>query len=111
MTTAAKLAAMWFTMTCSVERRSGDGAVGPVFAAATDVVCFVDPSTKQIRSSTGETVLSFAAVFAAADVAAVPIGSRVTLPADVGGAVGYVLSSAVHTSGVGTPDHLELRLG
>lgn len=101
----------WFTHTVGVERYSGAGVSGPVFEASVDLSAFVDPVTKQVRAATGETSLSFAGVFLPHDTAAVPVGSRVTLPSALGGAVGTVLSCAPHASGLGTPDHLELRLG
>ena len=111
MTTAAEAITEWMTHAVTVERWAGHGAAGPLYDAPVALFAFVDPTTTQVRSATGETVLSSAGVFLPHDTSMIPVGSKVALPAEVGGGDGVVLTVAVHHSGMGTPDHMELRLG
>jgi hypothetical protein len=100
----------WFTFAVSVERLTGAGAYGPVLATATSEAAMVDPGNKLTRSGTGEQVVTSARVFLASTTTAIPDGSRVTLPATFGSRASTVITSLLHTSGLGTPDHLELVL-
>ena len=91
----------------TVEAFTGRGPFGPAYATPVTVRCMVDEQTRQIRSATGDQVVSGATVYALPDVVA-PVGSRVTLPS---GRVATVL--AVFTrdgGGLPTPDHVELAL-
>jgi len=107
---SSDLAALWFAYSVSVERLTGAGAYGPVFAASTSEAAMIDPGNKLTRSGTGEQVVSSARVFLPIATAAVPDGSRVVLPATFGGRPATVITSLPHISGLGTPDHLELVL-
>jgi hypothetical protein len=110
MSASADLAALWFAYSVSVERLTGAGSYGPVLATATTESAMIDPGNKLVRSGTGEQVVSSARVFLPIATAAVPDGSRVTLPATFGGRSATVITSLPHASGLGTPDHLELAL-
>lgn len=108
---ATSALARWMTHTVSLQRLTGTAARGgPVFGAAADVSAFVDPGETQVRGPGGESVLSTATVFLPADTAPVPIGSRVTLPAALGGGTFTVVTAAVRDSARGTPDHVEVKL-
>lgn len=102
--------AAWFGYSVSVERMTGRTAYGAAFIAATTEPAMIDPGNKLVRGPTGEQVVSSARVFLPIDTAAVPVGSRVTLPAAFDSRVAVVISSLPRSSGLGTPDHLELVL-
>ncbi len=107
---SARLAALWFSESCGVERYQGQTAYGPSFATQVPVLAAIDHGLKEVLTATGETTISIARVFVSADTAAVPIGSRVSLPAAHGGGLFRVLAAHLHRSGQRTPDHLELVL-
>lgn len=101
----------WMVHTVSVERYEGRGVTGPVYAAAEDLSALVIDKRTQIKSATGETVISPTGVYLPDGTTAIPTASRVTLPAAFGGRTAEVLSVSVLQTGLGTPDHIELRLG
>lgn len=111
MSAAASALAAWMTHTVSLQRLAGTSGRGaPVFAAAADVAAFVDPGETQVRGVGGESAVAVATAFLPADAAPVPVGSRVTLPAELGGGTYTVTTSAVRNSARGTPDHVEVKL-
>lgn len=109
MSATAALAG-WWTHTVSVKRATGATATGPGFASPVSLSCFVDPGNRQVSTPSGDTVVSSARVFLPAGTADIPVGSLVTLPASFGGHEATVVASAARSSGMGTPDHVELSL-
>jgi hypothetical protein len=108
---ATSALAAWMTHTVTLERLTGTNARGgPVLAAGVESLAFVDTGESQVRGPGGESVLSVATVFLPATTSPVPVGSRVTLPAGLGGGTYTVATSAVRDSARGTPDHVEVRL-
>lgn len=102
----------WWVHTVSVQRWTGTGPSGDVYAAATSVTGFLDDTTKLIRAADGSQVTSSATFFAPLGTAYVPTGSIVTLPAEFGSRTAVVLAVSVHDAGgQPTPDHIELALG
>lgn len=103
--------AQWWNTPVIVERRTGTGSSGDVYSAATTEVGFVDDTTKLVRATDGQQVVSSSRVYLPATTPVIPIGSRVTLPANYGTAQrSTVLTSSVNQSGLPTPDHVELAL-
>jgi hypothetical protein len=109
---ATALAALWFTESVQIERFAGQTGYGPTFGTPTTQLAAIDHGAREVRTITGEAKVSTARVFLPLPQALplVPVGSRVTLPAEHGGENGIVLERHVHSSGVGTPNHLELVL-
>lgn len=67
------------TVTC--RDKTGEGAYGPVHAAARTIRrCQVDETSRMVRSSTGAEVLSTATVVIRPEHGPVPVGSLVKLP-------------------------------
>lgn len=103
--------AAWWNTAVTVERRTGSGASGDVYSTATTEVGFVDDTDKLIRSSDGQQVVSSSRVYLPASTPVIPVGSRVTLPANYGTPRrSVVLASSLNESGLPTPDHVELAL-
>jgi hypothetical protein len=103
--------AAWFTQTVTVERFLGQAGTGPRYDSATTEVCFVDQGAKLVRAPNGDQVVSSSRVFLPSSTTAVPLGSRVTLPAAYGGVRATVLGVALHLApGLPVPDHLEVQL-
>lgn len=103
--------AQWWNTPVTVERRTGTGPAGDLYAAATTELAFLDDSNKLVRDSNGQQVISSSQVYLPASTLAIPVGSRVTLPATSGAARrSVVLTSSLNTSGLSTPDHVELAL-
>jgi hypothetical protein len=101
----------WFTQTVTVERFLGQAGSGPRYDTATPVACFVDQGAKLVRAPNGDQVVSSSRVFMPSSTAAIPLGSRVTLPAAYGGTRAAVLGVALHLApGLPVPDHLEVQL-
>lgn len=100
----------WLIHTVGVERYAGRGVTGPVYDPIEYLSALVIDRRTQVRSASGETVISPTGVYLADGTDAIPLESRVTLPAEMGGRVSVVLSVSVLRTGLGTPDHVELRL-
>lgn len=111
MAGASSIIAAWMTHAVVVERLIGTSGTGaPAYGELETLAAFVDPGESYVRGTAGESVLSTATCFLPVEVETVPVGSRVTLPADFGGRVATVVQSAHRRSGRGTPDHLEVKL-
>lgn len=74
-----KLPAFAFPHRIQVERLSGQGALGPVFADATTEAAFVEDKNRLVRDSRGDQVVSSTTVYLPPDVASIPLSSRVTV--------------------------------
>lgn len=107
---ATTVIARWFTQTVTVERLTGPGAFGPVFATGASASAFIVAGSVSVHLPTGETTTSIARVYLPADTATVPLGSRVTLPATYGSKVTTVIGAELRISSRNTPDHLKLVL-
>lgn len=108
--TADPLAA-WWVWPILVERFTGTGARGDVYATGVTINGAVDDTTKLVRGSDGQRVLSSSRIAFPAGTAAIPAGSRVTLPATFGdNRRTIVLAASVGVTGLPTPDHVELAL-
>lgn len=64
----------------TVERLAGEGAAGRVYAASTPERGNVAQRNQMVRDAAGDEVTASASVAFPASVAAIPPGSRVTLP-------------------------------
>lgn len=64
--------------TVTVERFLGEGAYGPTYEAAETLSCFVDETTRLVRSPEGNEVTSTVTVYLPDTVEQIPSGSRVT---------------------------------
>lgn len=91
----------------TVEPYLGQSANGPKFGPPVTVRAFVDEQTREVRSSTGQQVVSGATVYCQLGPTMPPL-SRVTL-AD--GRQTRVINAHRHDgAGLPTPDHLEINL-
>jgi hypothetical protein len=98
---------MLLAHTVTVEAYAGDGAHGPVYAAATAVACLLTEATTLVRAPDGREVASSATYITPPDHDPPP-GSRVTLP---GGRITTVIT--VRRAGVGiaaVPSNTEVML-
>ncbi|MFB8241998.1 hypothetical protein ACFC58_36235 [Kitasatospora purpeofusca] len=91
----------------SIEPYEGDGAYGPVYGTPGTVRAFVDAKVREVRSPTGEQVVSSSTAYCPPGTAAPP-GSRVTLP---DGRQTHVIAVYERDGGgLPTPDHTEIQL-
>lgn len=103
--------AEWFTWPVLIERWTGRGPSGDVYAAGTTEMAMVDDERKLVRGTDGQMVVSETSIALAITTTAIPPGSRVTLPAAFGGRRTVVIATSVGDSGgLPTPDHVELAL-
>jgi hypothetical protein len=100
----------WFVHEVIVQRYAGRGVSGPVYDDGTTEAALVIDKRATVKSATGETVISPTAVYLADGTDGIPTGSLVTLPATFCGRTAEVISVSVLSTGLGTPDHVELRL-
>lgn len=99
MTAAAVLAAHWFATVVQVQRLSGSGAYGPVYAAAADVRATVDAKARLVRDPGGAEVVSGTTLYVPSSVDEIPPGSLVTLPVSHGSRTATVITSGLYDSG------------
>ncbi len=97
--------------TVTVEDKTGDGAYGPVFAAARTVRrCRVEDKRSLVRDSDGQEVVSMARLFLRPESGPVPVGSKVTLrPGAPDERIAVVITAAHHHTPP-APEHYELAL-
>jgi len=100
----------WFVHTVSIQRYTGHSVSGPTYAAAASSSALVIDKRTTVKSPTGETVVSPTSVYLPDGTTYVPTGSLVSLPAAFGGRTAEVISASVRSTGLGTPDHVELTL-
>jgi hypothetical protein len=95
---------MWWTWPVLVERKTGDGPVGPVFATGTVHSARVTQKRKMVRSGDGTEVVSEARINFPAVIPRIPVGSLVTLPSEFSGARVEVIAEQLHHAGPATPN-------
>jgi len=100
----------WFGYVVAIERKTGDSATGPVYAASVATAAMIDAKQQQIKAPSGQTVLSSGSVFLPPGTAYVPPGSRITLPDTFGGRVAEAAGCQVFSSPMPTPDHVAVTL-
>lgn len=108
------LLADWWNFEITVQPFAGSGGLGPVYGEPFTFMGAVDDTTKLVRSPGGEEVVSSTRVFGPLSVPHIASGSRVTLPAPFSGSgverTSRVISVSRKTSGLDTPDHVEVVL-
>lgn len=109
MTATADISA-WMVHTATLSRLTGRAVTGPTYADPVEVACLIIDKHTQVRTATGETVISPTAVHMPDGTPHIPLGSLVTLPSLFGGRTAEVIETAVHSTGLGTPDHVTARL-
>lgn len=103
--------AMWWQWPITVQRKTGDGAYGPVFATAVTLMGKVTAKRKKVLAPDGTEVISEARVSLPAGTELIPPGSLVTLPAAFGGRECEVLAEQLHHDGAGlTPNFYSIDL-
>ncbi|MFJ2183450.1 hypothetical protein ACIOJG_22795 [Streptomyces anulatus] len=91
----------------TVEPYAGRSSTGPLYGPPVEVQCFLDQKTRNVRTPTGDTVVSSSTAYASPGTTAPPL-SRVTLS---GGRQTRVIQDAPRDSGgLGAPDHVEIQL-
>lgn len=91
----------------TVEPYLGGSAYGPRYGPPAAVRCLLDEQTREVRSPTGEQVVSSSTAYCPLATDAPP-QSRVTLP---GGRQTRVIAALRRDGGgLPTPDHLEIQL-
>ncbi|MGA5424522.1 hypothetical protein [Streptomyces lavendulocolor] len=91
----------------TVEPLLGSGAYGDEYGSATQVRCFLDEQTRNIRAADGSDTVSTSTAYCPLD-SNIPPGSRVTLPSGRSTTVANALRR--DGGGLPTPDHLEVQL-
>jgi hypothetical protein len=103
--------ALFFVHHLIVERFTGSTAYGDTFAAEATVPGFVSDDNHLVLDSNGEQVVASTRVALPATVAAVPVGSRVTLPAAFGSRESVVVAASIGDAGpLPLPAHQEISL-
>ncbi|MGW4648043.1 hypothetical protein [Kitasatospora sp. NPDC004289] len=91
----------------TIEPYLGDAAYGPVYGPPVTVRCLLEEKTREVRSSTGEQVISSSTAYCPPGTTGPP-SSRVTLP---DGRLTSVIAKLDRSApGLPTPDHVELQL-
>jgi hypothetical protein len=104
------LAAFWVHQV-TVERYSESDAYGPGYATPATVAGLVDDGARLIVGPNGEQVTSSARVFFPIGTAAIPLQSRVILPAAFAERASHVIAVARRDGGgLPLPEHLEVSL-
>jgi hypothetical protein len=96
--------------TCTIADLTGHGSTGPIHGTGTQTACLVVGTQKLVLSTAGDTIVSPVGVYLPTGTV-VHAGALVTLPETHGGSTHTVLSVQVAHTGLGTPDHVEIRLG
>lgn len=98
---------VFYTQPFSVERKSGDGAAGPVLAPPVTLYGRIKFEHKLVRDAKGDEVVSTAAISMSIDEADIPAGSRVT----VRGSRRTVIAEGRHIGGFEkSPDYYSIDL-
>lgn len=103
--------AAWWVHPVTIERFTGSTAYGDSYAPADPADGFVSDDNHLVLTANGEQVVASTRVALAPDVAPIPVGSRVTLPAAFGSRVTVVLASSTgDAGGLPLPAHHEISL-
>lgn len=103
--------AAWWAFPVTVERYTGTGSAGDIYATPVTIYGAVDDTDKLVRITDGQQVVSSTRVAFPAATAYIAVGSRITLPAQFGdNRRTIVLATSVGVTGLPTPDHVELAL-
>lgn len=93
--------------TATVERFTGQGTNGPVYAAGTTEACYYQAGNDVIRTSDGREVISSGTCFFKASIADIPNESRIT----AGGRRSFAVVVNRRDAGtLPTPNHVEVKL-
>jgi hypothetical protein len=94
-----------------LERFTGTGAYGDTYAEAVSLVGLVEDGQRLIVGPNGDQITSTATVYLPAGTAAIPLQSRVTLPAEFASRVTQVVAVANYDVGsLPLPEFLEVSL-
>lgn len=106
--------AVFFTWQLAIRRKTGDSSTGATYAdwdTSATYLWKIRQETRTVVDADGNEVVSSATCQASADVPRVPAGSKVTLPAEFGGATARVVAEATHDSGLSAlPSYYEINL-
>lgn len=81
----------WWQHDIGITRKTGSSGYEDTFAAKVSAKGFYDGGNKQVRSATGDQVLSTATVFLPITEAIIPAGSLITAPPEMGAREGKVI--------------------
>ncbi|MBF6460156.1 hypothetical protein IU433_14035 [Nocardia puris] len=96
--------AMFWQHDVVVQRRTGIGAAGAVYDSAVTERGNVAVRNQLVRDASGDEVVASASVAFPPHVAAIPPGSRVTLPTAFGGRVTRAIGVSASNAGPPFPD-------
>jgi hypothetical protein len=97
-----------FTQTVSVQTYEGEGSLGPVWAPAVDVACFVNDARKLVRNSAGDEVVSETTLYTPLSAySSFTIQSRVTVN---GRAANVITVYKRDSAGPASAHHVEVTL-
>jgi hypothetical protein len=91
-----RLPARWWQFVVTIERRTGQGPAGAIYAPATTHLSRITQSNTLTRDSDGAETVSSTQVLLPAGVPTVPDGSKVTLPTQFGGTTHAVKNTRTH---------------
>lgn len=99
------LLSMWWVHAVTIQRYTGDGPEGPLYASAESFMGFVDDTRKLVRNGASEEELSSRRVFMPIGVGRIPAGSLLTYAGDTR----TVITSAERSGGgLPLPEHVEV---
>ncbi|MBE7163149.1 MAG: hypothetical protein INR72_18065 [Williamsia herbipolensis] len=104
--------APFFRWAPTIERYLGGNASGDLFEEPdTTVLCKVRLTAEIVITTDGRQVTTVATLQSKTATPKVPVGSKVALPAELGGGDGLVAVEGVHNSGIpGVPSYYEFKL-
>ncbi len=111
MTAADVLAKTWCIHPIVVERKTGDGPRGPLYAAPTTEHAKISSNNRLVLNDKGAQVVSANRCSMHVDTPQIPIGSKVTLPASFGSKTAKVITDSRHDGGALTPNFYSVDLG
>lgn len=111
MNVSDQIAATWFVHPVTVERKTGDGPRGPIYAAPTTERARVSAQNRLVLNNLGQQVVSANRCSLHVDTPHIPVGSKVTLPASFGSKTAKVITAGPHDGGTYTPNFYSVDLG
>lgn len=101
--------AIFFTQSFEVKRKTGDGAYGPVFAAAAQIVGRIKRTQKLVVNDRGDEVVTAVQISTSILTAPIPLGSEVRIAGETGWRT--VIVEDRHVGGFpGSPDYYSIAL-
>ncbi|ETD31523.1 hypothetical protein [Williamsia sp. D3] len=103
--------AVFYTWPLKIRRKGGQTAKGSTFEPEVTVLSRIRMVSQLATDADGREVMSIATASMAADTPHIPVGSKVTLPAELGGAEATVEIAGLHDTKIpGMPAYYQVSL-